>query len=233
MKSKVALIITCEHSSNAVPKALRKFFSLSPELLESHAAYDIGAKAIAVALAKTHRAPIFLGEYSRLIFDLNRSPDHPKVIHPIVRSVITNADANDFMKKHKQHRESVRKWVEKNIEKGISVVHLAIHSFTPELNGKVRRCDRGVLFDPARSFESDVASDLIRLSKESDSHLIVRRNDPYRGTSDGLTTWLRTCFKDRAYAGIEIELNQKDCKNAKIWNSHARWLSQFVATLKR
>jgi hypothetical protein len=37
----------------------------------------------------------------------------------------------------------------------------------------------------------------------------VRRNYPYRGWSDGLTTALRRRFAERAYVGIELEVNQR------------------------
>jgi hypothetical protein len=37
----------------------------------------------------------------------------------------------------------------------------------------------------------------------------IKRNTPYRGTSDGLATALRKKFGTRHYAGIEIEINQK------------------------
>jgi hypothetical protein len=37
----------------------------------------------------------------------------------------------------------------------------------------------------------------------------IRRNNPYRGASDGLATALRKKFGMRQYAGIEIEINQK------------------------
>ena len=36
----------------------------------------------------------------------------------------------------------------------------------------------------------------------------VRRNYPYLGKGDGLTTWLRRRFFSSEYAGVEIELNQ-------------------------
>ena len=39
--------------------------------------------------------------------------------------------------------------------------------------------------------------------------LVVRRNYPYLGTADGLTTCLRKRFAPRAYLGIELEINQK------------------------
>jgi hypothetical protein len=39
--------------------------------------------------------------------------------------------------------------------------------------------------------------------------LRTRRNYPYRGKSDGLCSWLRRRFDERAYVGIELEVNQK------------------------
>ena len=39
--------------------------------------------------------------------------------------------------------------------------------------------------------------------------LRVRRNYPYRGDADGLTTTLRRRFPWQRYLGIEIEVNQK------------------------
>jgi hypothetical protein len=37
----------------------------------------------------------------------------------------------------------------------------------------------------------------------------IELNEPYKGTDDGFTTFLRTRFADARYAGIEIEINQK------------------------
>jgi hypothetical protein len=47
-----------------------------------------------------------------------------------------------------------------------------------------------------------------RILYELDPALRVRRNYPYRGQADGLPTWLRRKFPDRAYVGLEFELNQ-------------------------
>jgi hypothetical protein len=38
---------------------------------------------------------------------------------------------------------------------------------------------------------------------------VVRRNYPYRGDADGLTTHLRKRYPDGRYTGVEIEVNQK------------------------
>jgi hypothetical protein len=39
----------------------------------------------------------------------------------------------------------------------------------------------------------------------------VRRNYPYLGRSDGLTTYLRRRFDRDRYVGVEIEVNQRLC----------------------
>jgi Predicted N-formylglutamate amidohydrolase len=84
---------------------------------------------------------------------------------------------------------------------------LGIHSFTPILNNVVRNADVGILYDPSREAECHIADALISEIHARAPQLRIRRNYPYRGTSDGLTTELRQKFGE-AYAGIEIEINQ-------------------------
>jgi hypothetical protein len=50
--------------------------------------------------------------------------------------------------------------------------------------------------------------------------LKVRKNYPYKGISDGLTTSLRKQYTQKNYCGIEIEINQKHFfESSKIWRS--------------
>ena len=88
------------------------------------------------------------------------------------------------------------------------IIHLGIHSFTPELNGKVRNTDIGILYDPARPQERAYANVIKAEIKRLYPAMKVRFNYPYKGTSDGLTTTLRKKFGP-GYVGIEIEINQK------------------------
>ena len=46
----------------------------------------------------------------------------------------------------------------------------------------------------------------------------VRRNYPYAGKGDGLTSHLRRQFPPRAYVGIELEVNQ-----AIVFAAGRRW----------
>ena len=44
------------------------------------------------------------------------------------------------------------------VASGDRVVHIASHSFTPELNGHVRTADVGMLYDPGRPGEVEFAT---------------------------------------------------------------------------
>ena len=85
--------------------------------------------------------------------------------------------------------------------------HLSVHSFTPNLNGRSRRFDVGLLYDPARRSEVAWVSRLMSLIRAVG--LDVRLNQPYAGTDDGMTTWLRSRFTDAAYAGVELEVSHR------------------------
>jgi predicted N-formylglutamate amidohydrolase len=99
--------------------------------------------------------------------------------------------------------------VAEQVRRGRRVVHLGVHSFTPVLDGKVRRAELALLYDPRRPLERALCSAWADGLATALPHLAVRRNQPYRGASDGLTTWLRRRFPAEAYLGIEIEVNQR------------------------
>jgi predicted N-formylglutamate amidohydrolase len=94
------------------------------------------------------------------------------------------------------------------VSRGRRVIHISSHSFTPELDGKVRRADVGLLYHPGRHGEAELCArwkaSLAALAPE----LVVRRNYPYAGKGDGLTSHLRLRFPPGAYVGVELEINQ-------------------------
>ena len=77
------------------------------------------------------------------------------------------------------------------------------------MNGTTRDVDMGLLFDPSRNLESDWCTELEKQLSVKLNPLKIKFNEPYLGTDDGFTTYLRTKFSDQKYAGIEIEINQK------------------------
>src|SRR5690348_1743220 len=68
-----ALLLTCDHASAAVPRALADL-GLPPAALRQHIAWDIGAAAVTRRLAAALDASAILAGFSRLVVDCNRDP---------------------------------------------------------------------------------------------------------------------------------------------------------------
>ncbi len=92
--------------------------------------------------------------------------------------------------------------------RGRRVVHISSHSFTAELDGKVRSADVGLLYHPARRGEAELCARWKASLGAIAPGFRVRRNYPYAGKGDGLTSHLRLRFPSAAYVGIELEVNQ-------------------------
>jgi predicted N-formylglutamate amidohydrolase len=97
------------------------------------------------------------------------------------------------------------------------VLHVSVHSFTPNLNGEERQCDIGLLYDSRKLEEKEFCKQLKNELSQIDNMLNVRFNYPYLGKADGFTTYLRKQFP-KHYLGIELEINQKYAKD-NVMNS--------------
>jgi len=204
-----SFIITCEHGGNRIPATYRHFFSGQRRLLDSHRGHDPGALVVARELARAFDAPLVVSTVSRLLVDLNRSIGHRQLYSPAIRAAPVALRAEILRRHYLPYRAEVEKLVARSIARGRRVIHLSSHSFTPELGGVVRRADLGLLYDPGRRAEARLCAQWKTSLAAIAPELRVRRNYPYAGKGDGLTSYLRRRFPDRRYAGIEIEINQK------------------------
>ncbi|MEW4490641.1 N-formylglutamate amidohydrolase [Thalassoglobus sp. JC818] len=203
-----SLIVSCEHGGNELPEEFAAYFSDAEETLATHRGLDLGALAVAEQLAKALNAPLHFSTTSRLLIDLNRSPNHPDLFSQWSRALSdsqrTELIAGDYTSYRSKVESSIRE-----ITASSRVIHLSIHSFTPIWNSVPRSTDIGLLFDPSRQFETDVCTIWKQHLINEFPDMTVDDNQPYLGTDDGLTTYLRTQFSDSKYAGIELEVNQK------------------------
>lgn len=207
--ARVSLLVTCEHGGNRIPARYRHLFKGREALLETHRGYDAGALLMARELAAAFEAPLLMSTVSRLLVDLNRSPGHPRLFSEATRGAPAEMRREILARHYLPYRGQVESHVARAIAKGRRVVHIASHSFTPVLDGEVRDADIGLLYDPQRPGELALCLAWQAALKRAAPGLRVRRNYPYRGTSDGLTVHLRRRFAKQAYAGIELEINQR------------------------
>jgi predicted N-formylglutamate amidohydrolase len=208
------LVISCEHASNILPARYGNL-GLARRALESHIAWDRGARSIARHCAARLGCPYHEGRYSRLLIDLNRSPNHPKLVPRVAFGlrVPGNAKLTDedrrarIVEYYEPYRERLLDDLRRLVRSSGACLHLSIHTFAPRLGRTVRRAEIGVLYDPARPRERQTALALAAALRARG--LATRSNYPYRGTSDGMTAFCRRLFPGDRYVGIELEVNQR------------------------
>ena len=205
-----SLIFTVEHGDNKIPAEYACLFEGQESVLASHRGHDPGAGELAVRFSTRFHAPCEHAEISRLLVDQNRS------IHN--RRALFSEYTRDLSAQEKRHVLESYYWPYQNavrgriaeLQKGSQpVLHLAIHSFTPELHGEVRNCDVGLMYDPAREREKNFSCKWQDAIHEQSPEIKVRRNYPYRGVSDGIVLSMRRQFPKEIYIGLQIEINQK------------------------
>jgi len=202
-------VITCEHGGNSIPGRYRSFFVGCSALLKTHRGWDPGAAAMARELSQGMGAPLFESTVSRLLVDLNRSLGHPRLFSEMTRGAPPAAREEILERYYRPFRDQVEHSIASSVAQGNAVIHISSHSFSSQLAGKRRNADIGLLYDPARSFEADLCGRWQKALELDAPDLTVRRNYPYSGKSDGFTKALRLRFPDPAYAGVELEINQK------------------------
>ncbi len=203
-------VITCEHAGNRVPADLRHLFKRDKAMLYTHRGYDPGALTLAREMAAALHAPFLQSTTSRLVVDLNRSIGHPRLHADVIVNGLTVEERRKIIERYYlPYRSKAESIIAFAISQGKRVVHISCHSFTPELYGKVRNADFGLLFDPSRSGETLLCRRWQDVLNARRPDCKTRRNYPYIGTSDAFTSYLRRRFPNEVYLGIEIEVNQK------------------------
>lgn len=203
------LIITCEHGGCEVPAEYATLFAGHTALLQTHRGWDRGALVLARELAKAFNAPLFAGTTTRLLIDLNRSIGHRQLHSEFTRSLPLALRREIAARHYLPYRDAVEAEVARHVAAGQRVVHVSSHSFTPELRGLVRQADVAWLYDPARPGESELALEWLSALKAKRPDLKLRRNYPYQGKGDGLTSLLRKRHAPDRYVGLELEVNQR------------------------
>ena len=202
----VPVLLVCDHASNRFPRSLG---TMGLEYLDrvSHVALDIGASAVAEALADNLGATAVLCQYSRLIVDCNRNLIDESAFLNYGDGV--EIPGNHSLQNHeKERRASEIYWPYHNAIKdqivrlkkyGIDPVVISIHSFTPVINGNDREWEIGVLWD------KDSVTAEIFLTRLIESGYLVGDNKPYSGKDpEDFTIDFHAESAGLSHVGIEI-----------------------------
>lgn len=199
-------MLSCEHGGREVPPAFAQDFEQAEEALASHRGYDLGALPLARELAEAWQAPLVYSTVTRLLVELNRSPHHPRWLSEWTRhnGTARRQHLRDWL--YDPYRAALARQIESSLAGGRRVLHVSVHSFTPLWQGVERRVDLGLLYDPRRPAERLLGEQWAASLREQLPAWRVRRNQPYRGAADGLTTAFRKRWPDPDYLGVELEI---------------------------
>ena len=215
-----------------MPARYAPLFAGAAGVLDSHRGLDYGALEVARAFGRRLGVAPFIATTTRLVVDLNRSSYHRDVFSEYTRVLTARERAAAMAAHYWPYRNSVEAAVDDAVAAGRAVLHVSSHSFTPVLHGEVRHCDIGFLYDPAGSSEVRFIDAWYDAMRAAAPDLVLRRNYPYRGTSDALVTHLRRRHGGQAYAGVELEVNQKHV-GARGWRTLVSMLTTTLATAVR
>lgn len=207
MKSTV-LFISCEHAVNTVPPSYLPLFQQHQSLLETHRGKDFGAQDIAVHLSRALACDHALATVSRLLIDCNRSLNNAQCFSEVTASLPPIEKKRLIDNYYLPYRKKTETLIQNLIDNDQQVLHISSHSFTPIFEGVTRNAGIGLLYDPKRHGEKEVAREWRGLLAQQEPTYRVRMNYPYSGCSDGFTTALRKKHPEKDYLGIELEINQ-------------------------
>lgn len=176
-------VVVCDHGGDAIPGVLDGL-GLDAAQRARHIAWDIGAKAIAQELSRLLDAPAVLGNYSRLVIDLNRPPDDLTSIREISDGTVVPGNRNLSEADGRNRLKAIFEPYHGAVESALNGVRrrvaapalVSVHSFTPVMKGVERPWHIGVLFGP----DDRIARPLMEaLSRNAD--ICVGENKPYSG----------------------------------------------------
>lgn len=200
------IVLVCEHASNRLPVGLD--LGVTQDVLDSHAAWDPGALAVARLLAGRLDAPLVAARFSRLVVDCNRPPDARDAIttqtevHAIPGNANLSAEQRDarvreiYLPFHACLDEQLTLASRARLRPTL----VTIHSFNPTWHGQPRTVQLGLLHDS----DSRLADAMLPRA-EAITGLRTERNQPYAPT-DGVTHTLQRHALPAGLANVMIEI---------------------------
>ena len=212
------IVCVSDHASNFVPDDVP--LGIPAELLDTHIAIDIGVGGVAERMARRHGIPAHLAEVSRLLVDLHREEDHPKVVptesdgHLIPGNIGADIEAR-LDRFYRPYHDALAEWLDAANPELI----ISLHSFTPKLETSeaARPWDVGLLYNK----DDRAARHTIRLFAEQG--LQVGDNEPYSGRVLNATMNRHAEAHGRNYCAIEV---RQDLISTRA--DQARWASMIA-----
>jgi predicted N-formylglutamate amidohydrolase len=176
-------LVVCDHASRAFPRGMQR---LGLPLLQTweHIAWDLGAGELARGISNALDAPAVLAGYSRLIVDCNRRPDDPEAFRRESDGwVIPGNQSLDELGRRLRlacffdpYHEAIAALLGGFRARRIDPLVVSVHTFAPEMAGRLRPWQVGVLWDKDEPSARHMLAGLRAIEG-----LAVGDNEPYSG----------------------------------------------------
>ena len=174
-------VLLCDHASNEIPAGL-DHLGLSPAVLATHIAWDVGAAAVTEHLSRLLDAPAILSPVSRLVVDCNRKVDAPDAIPAISDGIVIpgnsglspEARALRIGRWYAPYHDAVEAFLTARLMEGSVPFVVSVHSMAAAMGGTPRPWEIALSTHVDRRFAEPV---LAALNRRGD--IVVGDNQPY------------------------------------------------------
>lgn len=218
-------LIIADHAGRCIPAALAGL-GLPEAERDRHIGWDIGIEGVARSLAAMLGAGALMQRYSRLVIDCNRAPDDPRAIVEQSDGTVIPGNRNLSPEVRDARVREVHAPYHAAIAAALMrLPHdaplIALHSFTPRMNGADRPWHCGVL----HLHDSPLSRCMLALLA-AEGDLIVGDNQPYAMAGTDYTVPLHAVAAGRDY--VEIEIRQDLIADAA---AQAQWAARLARVL--
>ncbi len=168
------LVLMCEHAGSSVPEEWSDL-GLQKDFLCTHFGCDLGARDLALALARSLDAPLIAARYSRLFFDINRQVGDWEQMRPDMGGIPIPGNQNILHSELELRDQITREPFDAMVRAALAEREMlvSLHTFSPIYDGASRKTDIGILhLDSCPLGEALLAS-------FAGTGLIVGDNEPY------------------------------------------------------
>lgn len=227
-------LITCDHASRRIPRALESLGVPAPEL-ERHIAWDIGVAGLGRKLADKLDAWLILQNYSRLVIDCNRRLE--RADSSPTRSEDTEIPGNVELSPaaaalrarevFEPYHARITSELDARAARGTPTVMILLHTFTPVFRGVARVWHAGVLYHHDVRLAQPLLAALRR-----EAGVEIGDNQPYAATA--LTDYgIVEHAERRGLVHVELEVRQDLVSDAGGQDAWAERLARLIASTAR
>lgn len=226
------IVLSAEHAGKRIPKKYGTLGTTWREIRKSPDYCDVGIDELSRAIAKELKARCIVPKISRMILNLNKPPEHARLINPLIFGV-TVPDNICISKTERKYRiTQFYRPYHTRLEKEIGIskkkhkrtFYISIHSFFHKTPKITRALDIGILY----RFKKDLkfCKSIERYLKKKTKFRIAY-NEPYSAFETAGYT-LEKYGNSRKITCMEFEVNDKHLRTRNNIKMMAKLLSEAI-----